>query len=84
MDLGDRGGPFSDTRRDTLDRSRPRIADGENTGTAGLQRQARGLASRDEAFFIQGNAAIEPLGVGIGADEQEHMLRLQRPAIATA
>jgi hypothetical protein len=73
VDLGDRGGSFSDTRRHTFDRSRPRIADGENTWTAGFQRQARRAAGRNEAFLIQGDTAIEPLGVWIGADEQEHI-----------
>ena len=67
--MRNRGRAFSDACCHALDRSRPCIADGENSGTAGFQRQARCVSGRDEAFLIQGNTAIEPLGVWIGANE---------------
>ena len=81
MNLRHDGGSFSDRSRNTLGRTCPHIADGEHTGPTGLERQdgagifasrARTIgAGNDEPLVIHRDAAIEPGGVRIGANEQE-------------
>jgi hypothetical protein len=66
--LADRGG-------DPLDRRCADIADGEDAAPAGLQRMAKTAgvgAGQHEALGVQLNAgAGKPIGVRLGADEQE-------------
>jgi hypothetical protein len=82
MDLGYCGRALSNTGRHSFNRPGSDIADREDAGAARLQRQLRRLAGYNEAFIIQSDATIEPLGVRIGADEKEHMLRIDLPAIS--
>ena len=79
MNLRHDGGAFPYRRGDTFGRTSPHVADGENAGPACLKRQNRaevpsGAAiavapSHDEPFVVQRNAAIEPCGVRVSADE---------------
>ena len=81
MNLRDGGCAFSDSCSYALYRPLANVADSEDAAAARLQRQLRCLAGQDETFVIQRDAAVEPLGVGIGANEEEHMLRIDLPAI---
>src|SRR5258708_25567231 len=59
--------------RHPLHRSAPHVSDRKNTRAAGCQRQLRIATGGDEALVVQGDTPIEPLRVGIGTDEQEHV-----------
>jgi hypothetical protein len=70
-------------RRNPLGRARPHIADSEDAGPAGLKRQDRAgigvnpasaIGPGDhEPFVVHRDAAIEPGGVRVGANEQEEV-----------
>ena len=79
MNLRHDGGAFPYRRGDTLGRTSPHVANGENAGPACLKRQKRAgvlfgariaVTSSDyESFVVQRDATIEPCGVRVGADE---------------
>ena len=81
MNLRNGGCAFSDSCSYALYRPLANVTDSEDAAAARLQRQLRCLAGQDETFVIQRDAAVEPLGVGIGANEEEHMLRIDLPAL---
>jgi hypothetical protein len=78
MDLGDHRGAFPDSGRNSLGRSSAYVANREDAGLAGFQR-LRALAGHDEPFIIGLDTAGQPLGIGVGADEQKEVP--QRAAI---
>ncbi len=79
MNLRHDGGAFPYRRGDTFGRTSPHVANGENAGPACLKRQNRAgvlfgarsaVAPGDyEPLVVQRNAAIEPRGVRVCADE---------------
>src|SRR3977135_3595900 len=73
VDLSYGRGTLADAGRHALHRSAPYVSDRKNTGAAGCQRQLLIATGGDEALVVQGDTPIEPLRVGIGTDEQEHV-----------
>ena len=91
MNEGDGNRSFSDRRRDPLDVAAPNVANGKNTWPAGLEqiggpyqrpvpvgelvgREVR--AGFHKALLVQGNAVIQPPGIGNGAGHHEHVTDL--------
>ena len=82
MDQRDDGRAFPDRAAHALDGTRTDVADGEHARHGRLERgrqaarradRAR-LARQHEAMRITRHAtAVEPIGLGVGADEQEHV-----------
>ncbi len=68
---------FADRGSDAFDRFGADVADGENAAAARLQRMAIAagiFAGQYKAFGVERDArAGEPVGIRIGADEQEQM-----------
>src|SRR5262245_10588918 len=69
---------FTDRSGDALDRTRAYVADGEDSAPAGFQKLAGGIvefgAGEHEAFTIERDAGVtQPVGVGVGTDEEEEM-----------
>src|SRR5262249_14507933 len=75
MQVGHHQRAITHPRRDTLDRTRPDVADRKDSGTAGLQYSASLFAAREhESFAVERDTgAIEPGAVGIRTNEQEEM-----------
>ena len=73
-------------RRDALDRAGAHVTDGEDPAPAGLERVARAThlgARQHESALVEPDAGVrQPVGVGLGADEQEQVLHRQRGARA--
>ena len=79
---------FADGGGDALDRAGAHVADREDAAAVGLERMAPGAHLRpgaDEALGVQRDAALrQPVGVRIGADEQEQMADRLRDLLAVA
>jgi hypothetical protein len=93
MYLGDDCGALAHGGGDALDGGGADVADREDAGAVGFEglrgRLALGAggAGDDEAGFVEFDAALQPVGVGIGADEQEdvaHVAVVRFAAIAVA
>jgi hypothetical protein len=92
VDLRHGGGAFSHRRRNALGGARPNIADGKNVGVTGLKLEDRPAVTVNpasgvcpghyEAFFVHRNAAIQPSGIRVGANEQEEMAQGARMGVA--
>src|SRR6266852_9838515 len=83
VDLSHSRGTLADTGRHALHRSAPYVSDRKNTGAAGCQRQLRIAPGHNEAPIVQGDTPIEPLRVGIGTDEQEHVPYVDPATVAS-
>jgi tetratricopeptide (TPR) repeat protein len=78
MNRGDRARAFAHGGSHPLDRAGTEVADGEDPGCAGAERQRRGAqpaVGEDEALVVTGHTG-HPAGHRLGADEAE-----QRPAV---
>ena len=77
MNLRDHRGAFADRGGDALGRAGPNIADREDARQAGFERQPDAVALRragdDEALLVDLDAAMQPIGIGVGADEEEQV-----------
>src|SRR5437762_13255419 len=87
MNEADRHGALAYRRCAAFDRSAPNVSRGEHARKAGLQEKRRpalcapevaahriernGGAGHDETLLVKLHAATQPLGVGIGPDEEE-------------
>src|ERR1700736_6570223 len=83
VDLSYGRGTLADASRHPLHRSAPHVSDRKNTRAAGCQRQLRIATGGDEALGVQGDTPIEPLRVGIGTDEQEHVPYVDPATVAS-
>ena len=78
MDLRHHRGPLAHGRSDSLGRAGANVTDRKHTRPAGFERERRAplpaaafRARQHEPLVVEGNAAIEPIGIRLGADEQE-------------
>ncbi len=69
---------LADRRSHALDRARPHVAHGEHAASAGFERQATAVEASSSVQTKPLSSSLtsalrQPAGVGLGADEQEHM-----------
>jgi hypothetical protein len=69
VNLSDHGCTLADARCHSLDRSRPDVPYSEYAGTTCLKWHSGRRASNDKAVFIENYALVQPVCVGIRADE---------------